>query len=50
MVDDLGSLVAEIAFRGIAPAEREQYSHSVRNAIYRDAEGNELGFGGLSAG
>jgi hypothetical protein len=45
-VDDLDSLVSEIASRGISPAERETYSNGVRKAIYRDADGNEIGFGG----
>jgi hypothetical protein len=44
-VDDLDSLVSEIASRGISPAERETYSNGVRKAIYRDADGNEIGFG-----
>ena len=46
LVDDLDSLVSEIASRGISPAERETYSNGVRKAIYRDADGNEIGFGG----
>jgi hypothetical protein len=45
-VDDLDSLVSEIDSRGISPAERETYSNGVRKVIYRDADGNELGFGG----
>lgn len=45
-VDDLDSVVAEIASRGIDPAERETYSNGVRKAVYRDADGNEIGFGG----
>ena len=51
-VDDLDRLVAEIAGRGIEPADRETYSNGVRKALYRDADGNELGFGGapLEAG
>jgi len=44
--DDLDSLVSDIASRGISPAERETYSNGVRKAIYRDADGNEVGFGG----
>jgi catechol 2,3-dioxygenase-like lactoylglutathione lyase family enzyme len=48
-VDDLDSLVAEIASRGISPAERETYSNGVRKVIYRDADGNEIGFGGAPA-
>jgi hypothetical protein len=47
IVDDLDSLVSEIASRGITPSERERYSNGVRKAIYRDADGNEIGFGGL---
>jgi hypothetical protein len=45
-VDDLDSRVSEIASRGISPAERETYSNGVRKVIYRDADGNEVGFGG----
>ena len=45
-VDDLDALVAEIASRGIEPDERVTYSNAVRKAIYRDADGNEIGFGG----
>jgi predicted enzyme related to lactoylglutathione lyase len=43
-VDNLDSLVSEIASRGITPAER--YPNGVRKAMYRDADGNEIGFGG----
>lgn len=45
-VNDLDSLVSEIASRGLSPAEHETYSNGVRKAIYRDADGNEIGFGG----
>ncbi len=45
-VDDLDALVAEIASRGIEPDERVTYPGKARKAIYRDADGNELGFGG----
>jgi hypothetical protein len=44
--DDLDSLVSEVASRGIEPAERETYSNGVRKITYRDADGNEVGFGG----
>jgi predicted enzyme related to lactoylglutathione lyase len=50
IVDDLDALVAEIGARGLEPAERETYSNGVRKAIYRDDEGNEIGFGGLPGG
>jgi hypothetical protein len=46
LVDDLDALDAEIASRGIEPAERETYTNGVRKTIYRDADGNEIGFGG----
>jgi hypothetical protein len=49
LVDDLDALVAEIASRGIEPDERATYSHGARKAIYRDADGNEIGFGGVPA-
>jgi catechol 2,3-dioxygenase-like lactoylglutathione lyase family enzyme len=45
-VDDLDALAAEIASRGIEPAERETYTNGVRKLVYRDADGNEIGFGG----
>jgi catechol 2,3-dioxygenase-like lactoylglutathione lyase family enzyme len=51
-VDDLDAYVAEIAARGLEPEERLTYSNGVRKAVYRDPDGNELGFGGapLAAG
>src|SRR5829696_9381364 len=45
-VDDLDAHVAAIAARGLKPEERLTYSNGVRKALYRDADGNELGFGG----
>ena len=45
-VDDLDGHVAAIAARGPEPNEIETYSNGVRKAVYRDADGNELGFGG----
>jgi catechol 2,3-dioxygenase-like lactoylglutathione lyase family enzyme len=47
-VDDLDALVAEIGARGIEPDERVTYSNGMRKAIYRDADGNEIGFGGTT--
>ena len=49
MVEDLDALVAEIGGRGLEPAERETYSNGVRKAIYRDADGNGVGYGGAPA-
>jgi catechol 2,3-dioxygenase-like lactoylglutathione lyase family enzyme len=48
-VDDLDTVVGEIGARGLEPDERETYSNGVRKAIYRDADGNEIGFGGPPA-
>ena len=45
-VDDLDALVAQVAERGLAPAERETYANGARKAAYRDPDGNEFGFGG----
>jgi catechol 2,3-dioxygenase-like lactoylglutathione lyase family enzyme len=45
-VDDLDAWIADIGSRGLEPAEREMYSNGVRKAIYRDDDGNEVGFGG----
>ena len=46
MVSDLDERVAAIASRGIEPSERETYGDGVRKMIYRDPDGNEIGFGG----
>jgi glyoxalase/bleomycin resistance protein/dioxygenase superfamily protein len=45
-VDDLDALVADIASRGMEPDEQETYPGKARKATYRDADGNEIGFGG----
>ena len=47
-VDDLDAVVAQIAGRGLNPAQVETYSNGVRKTTYRDPDGNELGFGGAS--
>lgn len=45
-VDDLDARVAAIVARGIEPADRETYGNGVRKVIFRDGDGNEIGFGG----
>src|SRR5436305_10707707 len=45
-VEDLDAHVAAITARGLEPDERLTYSNGVRKTIYRDPDGNELGFGG----
>jgi catechol 2,3-dioxygenase-like lactoylglutathione lyase family enzyme len=47
-VDDLDGQVAAIAGRGLEPAESVTYPNGVRKALYRDPDGNELGFGGAT--
>lgn len=47
IVDDLDTVVAGIAQRGLEPAKRETYSDGVRKMTYIDPDGNEIGFGGL---
>jgi catechol 2,3-dioxygenase-like lactoylglutathione lyase family enzyme len=45
-VDDLDAQIAAIGARGPEPDEIERYSNGVRKALYRDPDGNELGFAG----
>ena len=45
-VDDLDALVAQIAERGLVPAERKTLANGVRKVAYRDPDGNEFEFGG----
>ena len=45
-VDDLYERVGGIGARGIVPASREAYGNGVRLVVYRDPDGNEIGFGG----
>ena len=45
-VAEFDALLAAIAERGLEPAEVETYSNGVRKAIFRDPDGNELGYGG----
>jgi catechol 2,3-dioxygenase-like lactoylglutathione lyase family enzyme len=44
--DDFDGRVEAISSRGIEPAQWETYGNGVRKATYRDADGNEIGFGG----
>jgi len=49
-VDDLDERVDGISARGIEPSAQETYANGVRKVIYRDPDGNEIGFGGASPG
>ena len=44
--EDLDAAIGEIEARGIEPHDRETYSNGVRKVTFRDADGNEIGFGG----
>lgn len=45
-VDDLDSRLAQLAARGLAPAEIQTYPQGARKAIFRDPDGNEIGLAG----
>jgi catechol 2,3-dioxygenase-like lactoylglutathione lyase family enzyme len=45
-LDDLDAQVAAIAARGLEPDARETYANGVRKVLFRDPDGNEVGFGG----
>ncbi len=47
---DLEATTAAISARGIEPDRSETYENGVRKVTYRDAEGNEIGFGGAPEG
>jgi catechol 2,3-dioxygenase-like lactoylglutathione lyase family enzyme len=46
-VDDLEARVEAMGARGLAPARRETYDNGVSKVVFRDPDGNELGFGGV---
>ncbi|MBT2391063.1 MULTISPECIES: VOC family protein [Streptomyces] len=46
LVDDLDARVDRIADRGIEPVKRETYPNGMRKVLYRDPDGNEIGYGG----
>lgn len=45
-VGDLGAVVTRISSQGIEPASRETYENGVEKVTYRDADGNEVSYGG----
>ena len=44
--EDLDEALAAVAARGLEPDRIETYPNGVRKAVFRDADGNEVGFGG----
>jgi|SRR5947209_11918006 len=49
-VDELDAQVAAIAARGLEPDERVTYSNGARKVVYRDPDGNEVGFAAAPRG
>ena len=47
-VPDLAVCLADIAARGLRPAETETYDNGVSKAIFRDPDGNEFGVAGAT--
>jgi hypothetical protein len=45
-LEDFDARVAAITERGLEPAKVETYGNGVRKTTYRDADGNEIGYGG----
>ena len=48
-LDDLDAELARIAARGLEADDVETYANGVRKAVFRDPDGNEVGFGGAAA-
>ena len=48
-VGDLDPRIRGIAERGLVPDEWETHPNGVRKAVFRDPDGNEIGFGGTVA-
>jgi hypothetical protein len=44
-VDDLDERAESIGAGGLEPVSQETYGNGVRKVIYRDLDGNEIGFG-----
>jgi catechol 2,3-dioxygenase-like lactoylglutathione lyase family enzyme len=45
-LSDFDDRLAQIAQRGLEPAEIETYENGVRKAVFHDPDGNEIGLGG----
>lgn len=45
-VSDLDDRIARLADQGLVPVEVEHYPNGVRKAVFRDPDGNEIGFAG----
>lgn len=45
-LDDLDAQIAAIATKGLEPDDTETYTNGARKVVFRDPDGNELGFAG----
>lgn len=45
-IENLDEIAAQINARGLETATQEKHTNGVRKFTYRDADGNEIGFGG----
>lgn len=45
-IENLDEIAEQINARGIDPAKQDDHANGVRKLTYRDADGNEIGFGG----
>lgn len=48
-VENFDERIRQVAERGLEPDSREVYENGVRKYIFRDPDGNEIGFGGASS-
>ncbi|GAA1272553.1 hypothetical protein GCM10009677_27090 [Sphaerisporangium rubeum] len=46
--ENLDVVTAWVTAGGLEPAKEEKYGNGVRKVVYRDPDGNEIGFGGGS--
>lgn len=49
-LSDLDTFVNQVAERGLKPHKKERLSNGVRRVVYKDPDGNEVGFGGAPVG
>jgi catechol 2,3-dioxygenase-like lactoylglutathione lyase family enzyme len=45
-VEDFDERIRQVAERGLEPDTRDVYENGVRKYVFRDPDGNEIGFGG----
>lgn len=48
-MDDLDALIQRLRETDLEPSRQEDYPNAVRKITYRDPDGNEIAFGGMSS-